>query len=387
MKKKYAHHPMDFAIGENEKFYADMAARGWLLDKRGGYFSRFVEGKPQALRYRIELSQPLFLDETAALPEEQVALYEDCGWQYITSRGLLHIFSAPEGSGAPEFYSDPRQQAATLKSLRRSYLLGLLGVLVIVGIQVFFYLSFSSQGLGRLAAELYTTFISNTALLLLSGAMLLDLLYLSLYSLWRVAKLYRQLSRGIPIDHAPQKRDILHRSICMLLTASELLASVLVLSQFLQAQNYPMPASMDGLYLTFAELGVPGERTTSSIDNKESQVRFEQSLLARHWDTREFVAAAQPDQLEYWMYQDVFLLKKEELAPCFVQSLLHHGTFNETPGDYRFITHPGLDEVYQGRNELVVRRGNVVWEITLIETPDVVGYADVLDAIAAKQLV
>ena len=66
MKKKYAHHPMDFAIGENEKFYADMAARGWLLDKRGGYFSRFVEGKPQALRYRIELSQPLFLDETRA---------------------------------------------------------------------------------------------------------------------------------------------------------------------------------------------------------------------------------------------------------------------------------------------------------------------------------
>ena len=41
MRRKYAIHPMDYAIGENEKFYSDMAARGWFLRKRGVRFSRF----------------------------------------------------------------------------------------------------------------------------------------------------------------------------------------------------------------------------------------------------------------------------------------------------------------------------------------------------------
>ena len=120
MNRRYRRHYDDYAIGENEKLYSDMAARGWLLEKRGSYFSRFVRGEPADMRYRIEVSAPRFLEETA-LPEEQVAVYEDCGWEYVTSCGLIHVFASPAGSDAPEFYADPAQQAATLKALRRNY--------------------------------------------------------------------------------------------------------------------------------------------------------------------------------------------------------------------------------------------------------------------------
>ena len=121
MNRRYRLHFDDYAIGENEKLYGDMAARGWFLEKRGAYFSRFRRGEPAEMRYRIEVSAPGFLEETD-LPEEQVAVYEDCGWDYVASRGMIHVFASPAGSDAPEFYADPAQQAATLKALRRGYI-------------------------------------------------------------------------------------------------------------------------------------------------------------------------------------------------------------------------------------------------------------------------
>ena len=49
-------------------------------------------------------------------------VYEDCGWEYVISRGYLHIFRAPEGNDAPEFYLEPEQQAATLKAVSYTHL-------------------------------------------------------------------------------------------------------------------------------------------------------------------------------------------------------------------------------------------------------------------------
>ena len=58
MKRKYTFHPEEYAVGENEKYYADMARRGWILEKRGSVLSRFRRDEPQKLKYRIELSSP-----------------------------------------------------------------------------------------------------------------------------------------------------------------------------------------------------------------------------------------------------------------------------------------------------------------------------------------
>ena len=136
MKRRYALHPMEFAIGETEQFYSEMAAKGWFLEKRGAWFSRFRRGEPAAMRYRVELADLRFLDPDHGLPEEQISVYEECGWKYVTGHGLFHIFSSPTDSDAPEFYTDPRQQALVLRGLRRSYVSSWILLIVIFAINI-----------------------------------------------------------------------------------------------------------------------------------------------------------------------------------------------------------------------------------------------------------
>ena len=50
MKRCYRFHPGEYAIGENEQFYGRMAQRGWLLDKRGAYLSRFPQRRAAAAK-------------------------------------------------------------------------------------------------------------------------------------------------------------------------------------------------------------------------------------------------------------------------------------------------------------------------------------------------
>lgn len=110
MKRTYRIHPADYAIGDSERLYERMAAKGWVLEKRGITLSRFRREAPQRLRYRIELAQPEFL-EGADLPEEQRELYEDCGWHLAAHCGVTYVFCAQEdGDAPPELYTDPRGQ-------------------------------------------------------------------------------------------------------------------------------------------------------------------------------------------------------------------------------------------------------------------------------------
>ena len=108
MKRRYALHPMEFAIGETEQFYSEMAAKGWFLEKRGAWFSRFRRGEPAAMRYRVELADLRFLDPYYGLPEEQISVYEECGWKYVTGHGRR-----PGGQLCPGIL-DPSPSAAVL---------------------------------------------------------------------------------------------------------------------------------------------------------------------------------------------------------------------------------------------------------------------------------
>ncbi|MBS4785752.1 MAG: DUF2812 domain-containing protein [Clostridiales bacterium] len=387
MRRKYAIHPMDYAIGENEKFYSDMAARGWFLRKRGIRFSRFEPGEPQRMRYRIELSQPGFLDGAAGLPEEQIGVYEDCGWQFVTSCGLVHVFSAPEGSGAPEFYTSPEQQAATLRGMRRSYVWGMLTTAVLLGMNTLFYLSVGDRGLHSLQLDLYGALVTNTALVLFAGVCLLGWLLSSVYSSWRLGCLYRQLKRGVPLDHAPKKRYPVYRTVSALLLAAGLFTGALVLGQFAGTERYAMPARADGPYITFAEAGVEGERVSSQLGG-ESRVEHSRSLLCESWTTREFVADPGNSRTgtEDWLYQEVYQLRREEMLPGFIRALMSSGAFARSPEEYRPVTVPGLEEAWVSRLEIIARRGNTVYKLTASEQPGRYDSAALLNAIAEKQL-
>lgn len=86
MNWRYGIHPNNYAIGETEKYYSDMSEKGWELVKCGITLSRFQKTEPKKMRYRVEVVNLKSLED-GHLPEEQIAVYEDCGWEYVISRG------------------------------------------------------------------------------------------------------------------------------------------------------------------------------------------------------------------------------------------------------------------------------------------------------------
>lgn len=76
-------HPEDYCIGENELYYSRMASKGWRLEKRGRYLRRFSRSDPVEELYRVEV-------DYRELPEEQTALFDECGWEFVTKYGYLY---------------------------------------------------------------------------------------------------------------------------------------------------------------------------------------------------------------------------------------------------------------------------------------------------------
>ena len=93
-RRRYRFHPGDYELGENEKFYSDMEAQGWRLVSRGAFLSRFAPAEPSAARYRVEVAEENYYaylsDED--MDDGRLAVFADCGWEFVTGRRLLRIF-------------------------------------------------------------------------------------------------------------------------------------------------------------------------------------------------------------------------------------------------------------------------------------------------------
>ena len=313
MKKyRYRFHPPEYAIGETEKFYSDMETKGWRLVKRGQYLSKFTAVPPSRARYRIEVSAPRFLEEPG-LPEEQIGVYEDCGWEYVDFYGMIHVFRAPEGSDAPEFYLDPAQQAATLKGLRRSYVWAWVPICLLLGLQ--FLLAAAMNGgagstLPRLGTELRGAWVEGTALMLLCFLLLLWGIYCTVRGAWTISRTYRRMRRGQPLDHSPGGRHLCHRIISRGLAVLIAVSAVLAGAQWLGEETRPLPQEADGPYLLLEDLGHTGERTHLFYDGRTSEVTVSHSLLADYWDVFEVMG----ENSGAWMYQDVYRLRRPDMA-------------------------------------------------------------------------
>ena len=359
MKRRYGLHPKDFAIGETEKYYTDMASKGWHLVKRGITLSRFEKAEPRQTRYRIEVVTPSLLED-GQLPEEQVAVYEDCGWEYVASRGFLHVFRAPEGSNAPEFYLEPEQQAATLKGLRKQYRSSLVGPFIILAMHLFMAALVEGLFNGRWAAQLYRAWIEESALVIGLSLFLLWAVFSDLWGLLHLKRLYRRMKKGIPIDHSPKNRNaiIVPRVVTILLAAGVLIC---VGHDYLNDEKYIMQETAQGPYLLLSDLGIEGERTTNTVNNEESTVKVNRSLLANHWHTQEFIDEGTygNGRSQAWIYQDVYILKNPDIVDRFVEVLMIDSVFAESTEDYTSIEIPGLDQAWvTERLECIAVKGN-----------------------------
>ena len=111
-KTVYKLRPSDYwRIGEHESWFADMAARGFHLKKMGMQFVQFAKGEPKKMKYRIDVSMK------KKISPEQIQMYADSGWDYVTSYKSFHVFSSPVELSAAELHTDPVEQSYTIKEL------------------------------------------------------------------------------------------------------------------------------------------------------------------------------------------------------------------------------------------------------------------------------
>ena len=362
MKRRYAIHPGDYAIGENEKFYSDMAAKGWRLVKRGTHLSRFERFEPEKVLYRIELASPDLFEGTE-LPEDKLAIFEECGWEFVTSCGLINVFRTKEGSGAPEFYMEPEQQAMTLKGLRRSYLVGIISSLLIVAFYVLITASVGGYAsLGNALDSAFVSLVEYTALIAFFTFFMIWGIYTTIYGAVRTGLLYRRLKKGRPLDHSPQKRRLAHKSVNVVCGVLCSLMLVMLLAQFVFEEKMPLPEISDGPYVTLKELGYTGWRDDPM--GNEAQVIYSNSILAEHWDVNEYIEG----EKNAWIYEDIYRLRIPEMADLFAKAIVANATFSESE-DFREITVPGADWTRYTRLETVAVYGQYVIYITYSPEP------------------
>lgn len=361
MKYTWRLHPEEFSLGDTEQFYADMAKKGLRLVKRGIYFSKFEKTEPMDRIYRIELAMPGFLDEPD-LPEEQVAFYEESGWQLAARSGLVHIFEAPAGTAVMELYSDPREQLPAMKKYRNRHIWSTLGVFAWLAFLVLIGRSMGGMD-GDLLGELMKNWAKATSHYLGLGLLFLDGVIALIWGFIRVTAMTARAKQGKPLDRRPHLLSRLYRGFSRTVLVCVAVCFLLTLAELFTVDKYDMPAVSDGPYITLSELGYTGERTTVYSTSKTSQVERGRSLLCRIWDTYEAVKL-EDDRGLVWMYQEVYQLRSGGDASWIVRGMKADATMARDPSAFHKIVVPGLDEAWAAGLECVARVDDTVWYIT-----------------------
>ncbi len=383
MKYKMKLHPGNYALGENEKFYSNMAASGWSLVSRRGRRSRFVQSEPCRMRYRIEVAEPTVLGPNGyVIPQEQIAVYEDCGWEYVTSSGMLHVFRAPEGSDAPEFYDDPRQQAETLKGLRKSLIKSFVftAVCTVLLIPTVIMTMVRGSGVwGSLRMQLLTApgIAGFWFFFLLSG------LAVSVMDLVQVSRTYDRLKNGIPLDHSPKGKGLLYKYLGSGLMAVSVICLILTFAQLASMKRGDLPAGSDGEYIVISDLGIEGERT--KMLGNSSHRENTSSIISELWNTREFVKTK--EGITVSLYQTVYRLGKGLHPENWVESLAASQSFTRKLDLYKPVEIEGLDAAWVAENgiEAIAVRGQLIARIQYLdERHSVRDLTDVLNALATR---
>ncbi len=357
-KTRYGWHPAEYEIGENEKYYGEMAAKGWRLTKRGQHLSRFEEDSPQKSRYRIEMSAPAFLDEDQALPDEQIALYEECGWKLVTSYRLLYVFVAKEGDDMPEFYQQPEQQAATLKALRREYIWGLVPLLFYLALDVLVVLAIWGRAVTwEPVIDLRIGIVQMTGLFLLIFFLVHWSLYRLLYGAYRTLRMYRELKKGIPLDHAPKGKHRMRNGVYILFGVLSIVASAATLVQMASSYGGELETDAQAPYLLLQDMGFFDLGESVYPSDRQHPVEYTESLLAKQW----YVYEASGEE---WMYQDIYEMPNEDMAVWMAETLLENSVFAEGKEEYQSVEIEGLRYAWQTDLEFVAVQGNRAYYIT-----------------------
>lgn len=255
--------PSDYwRIGEHESWFQDMAAKGFHLKSMGLYFAHFVKGEPKDMKYRLDVSIK------KKITPEQIEMYADNGWEYVTNFQFFHVFSSPIELDAPELHTDPAEQSYTLKELDKKLamnaIIAAIATILIVGMLVAIWFLDRTPTLvlvegSAIQQTILTIFIGYSA-------------FTSLRATISIRILRKNLIAGKPIDHHAswKKHNRLNTIIALIFTIVLGLSAILPFTQLAKGYTKTLPK---------ASLNLPIVRL-ADVEKNPALVRRESSYMS-----------------------------------------------------------------------------------------------------------
>ena len=373
-KKKYVLHYRDYAIRENESLYSDLALKGWMLEKRGLFFSRLVKAKPQSLDYHIELFIVVNNDELDNIKkglkisqkqfEENNIMYEEDGWHFVTRSGYVCIYSSLSNS-KKEFKVDLTGQYKIYKKLMRKHLIslfpGLLFFAFLITLPLLYPGSLNKDN-HSIFSVLQLLLIEQTATVLLLTSFLSFMFFHDLQGAYSMFLLSHAQKHKKSNNIASEQYDISHRVDSIIRVIIVIMLSILIIFTIVEkirSKKYNMPFLSDGPYVTLEDIGIIGGRNKLPISNNTSTVEINYSMLTTYWDTFEYIY--------YLLNQKIYELKSQSLVLKLINLLIESNNL-DTPVYVSPIVMEDFDYAYRIGDGIhfIVAKDNRVHHIRLI---------------------
>ncbi len=342
--------PSDYwRIGEHESWFQDMAAKGFHLKKVGLYFAKFVKGEPKKMRYRIDVSMK------KKISPEQIQMYAENGWDYVTSYQFFQVFSSPDELGAPELHTVPTKQSHTLEGLEKKLTMNAsivaVSMLLMIGMLASIWFlngtpTFVLVEGGVIQLTILTIFIGNLA-------------YTSLQAAFSIRSLRKDLLQGKPIDHhAPWKKHYRFNSIiAFLFTMVVGLSAIVPFVQLIKGDTKTLPEVSQDLPIV----------RLYDIEKNPALVRGESSYMRDgvDWDNRYTYNWSPMAPVQYesdergivpgTMWEDgsgeyspsihtrVYQLSVPAMADNLISDIIKRYSYEYSKGDFVEIEHPDFD--------------------------------------------
>ena len=366
-------------IGEQESWFSDMAAQGLHLQKICFYCAHCVKSAPTKREYRIEFS------EKKQLNDEQLLLYEESGWLYVTSTGNMHIFVSVEEQPTVEVHTDLNEQGFTLDVLlKKMRLHAMIVIMLVLAMTILNYFTWFSDGV-----PIYHLINNGLVSSFISYFVIFIGVILSLSTFFAILRLRRQLAAGIPIDHHAPWRSYMRRS--NLLTISYIVICLALIPipfmQIVKMKEHTLPENNTDLpFIRLAEI------EQNDALERQDYIIGDENFSNYYYTNWTPFASVQFDVTENGeikeenyapsLYTDYYELRFSALAPAFIEDAIDYYMFGEEKV-YQKIQDPAFDLLYvyeeDGKIDLYAVKGKHVFiinyygDVTLAQLQEVVG--------------
>lgn len=378
MKICFRIHPDDYDKAANEKFYEQMAEKGWIVTKRWANLSKFEKAEPQQLKFDI-----YYADYNYVSVEEE-AEFKASSRTTVEVKSNVHVSYALKNLALPPVLKSSEDIAKALIPLKnRNTILTPIVSIFIVGLirdirpkttyNAFVSLPFFEKRLFEI--------ITMPELYILAFILLSYIIFTSVYERIRWKKAVDAFRNGTNPDNGIRKKLLYILNLCMI----ALTVGYIAFSTYgnMVKTEYEIPEISDGLYLDTHDLGIADKITSTGYRyNNEyigNRIKRRSTLSAKILITEEYYTLSDTDVI---VYQDIIEYKSQKAA-LFAAKLLSSNKdkiFNE-------IEFFGFEKVYDGPEELIAVLNNTVYRITCVTSDENLVPSDeqLLDAILKKQ--